>query len=72
MTRHGRIALQLDWCVSKGILRNWYSQSDPVRWTLEGIGFHTRVYSTAEVEAFVLGASEGRTTGILDGGTVNA
>ena len=35
---------------------------------LEGIACLARSYSTAEVKIYLLGASEGRTTGILDYG----
>ena len=64
MTRKDWIHSGLAWAVEKGIIRSYSSQSNMpgVRWTLEGVGFHTRVYSTAEVEAFLLGATEGRTT----------
>jgi hypothetical protein len=33
---------------------------------VEGLGFTDRVFTTREAEAFVLGAAEGRTTGLLD------
>jgi hypothetical protein len=68
MSRKDRIRASLDWSQSKGIIRGWYAQSNMpgTRWTLEGVGFHVRVFSTSEVEAFLLGASEGRTTGVLD------
>ena len=67
MTRHERIRMSLRWAQSKGIIRGWYSQSamPGVRWTLEGVGFHTRVYTSTEVEAFLLGASEGRSSALL-------
>jgi hypothetical protein len=71
--RVDRIRKALAWCEAKGIVRSWYSYSPGdgrgKRWVVEGVGFADRTYTTREAEAFVLGASEGRTTGILDAAT---
>lgn len=60
-TRKGRIHAGLEDCEARGIIRSYYAQGGMpgLRWVLEGVGFHTRVYTTNEVEAFLLGASEG-------------
>lgn len=68
MNRTDRIHARLAWCEQKGIIRSHYSSSPDGRrrWVVEGVGFTERVFSTPEVEAFLLGATEGRTTGLLD------
>lgn len=63
--RYERIKHQLEHCKTKGIIRDWTAQGNPRRWVLIGIGFSDRSYSTSEVEIFLLGASEGRTSAYI-------
>lgn len=66
--RVDRIRAGLDWAEKKGIIRSWYGQTGMPgrRWVVGGVGFSTRVWNTHEVEAFLLGASEGRTSALLE------
>lgn len=67
MSRTERIRQGLAWAEAKGVIRSWFAQSSMPgkRWTLEGLGFSSRTFSTAEVEAFLLGAHEGHIAGLL-------
>ena len=66
--RKARIQAQLDKLVERGVIRSYMLQScmPGLRWTLEGLGFSTRAYTTQEVEIFILGASEGLIVSDLD------
>jgi hypothetical protein len=58
--RHNKISADLDKLQEREIVRTWQAQGDMpgTRWHLEGFGFSTRSMTTAEVEFFILGASE--------------
>ena len=65
--RHDRIYLQLRDLESKGVIRDHQSGSPDGRrrYSIQGYGFADRVLNTVEVEAFILGASEGYIAGQL-------
>ncbi len=59
MSRLERIRQRLAALESRGIVRSYYSYSpggDGRRWSLDVVGGYGRVYSTSELECFLLGA----------------
>jgi hypothetical protein len=59
MTRKDRIRQGLADCEQSGIVRSWYAQGymPGLRWCVEISGVGSYTFSTAEVEAFLLGAA---------------